>query len=193
MVWYSHLFQNFPQCVVIYTVQSSFDAQYWMLGASALGWPRGMVRGGRREEGSGWGTHVYLWRIHFDICQNQYKIVKVKNKINLKKRKLRYLDLKNHMQLHKSLKNRLSESYETLSLKYELTLQCPRPIHWLWKASVSNFVYFIWGIRREGWGRGRKKGRDREREWERRRLRLSPIIQTEPLDQSIPWSRHLLF
>ena len=20
-----------------------------------------------REEGSGWGTHVYLWRIHFDI------------------------------------------------------------------------------------------------------------------------------
>ena len=25
--------------------------------------------GGRREEGSGWGTHVYLWRIHFDIWQ----------------------------------------------------------------------------------------------------------------------------
>ena len=23
--------------------------------------------GGRREEGSGWGTHVYLWQIHFDI------------------------------------------------------------------------------------------------------------------------------
>ena len=23
--------------------------------------------GGRREEGSGWGTHVYLWWIHFDI------------------------------------------------------------------------------------------------------------------------------
>ena len=22
-----------------------------------------------REEGSGWGTHVYLWRIHFDIWQ----------------------------------------------------------------------------------------------------------------------------
>ena len=28
------------------------------------------LRGGRREEGSGWGTHVYLWRIHFDIWQN---------------------------------------------------------------------------------------------------------------------------
>ena len=31
-----------------------------MLGAGALGPPRGMVWGGRREEGSGWGTHVYL-------------------------------------------------------------------------------------------------------------------------------------
>ena len=32
--------------------------------------PRGMVRGGRREEGLGWGTRVYLWWIHFDIWQN---------------------------------------------------------------------------------------------------------------------------
>ena len=48
----------------------------WMLGAGALGRPRGMVWGGRREEGSGWGTHVYLWQIHFDIWQNQYSIVK---------------------------------------------------------------------------------------------------------------------
>ena len=44
--------------------------EYCMLGAGALGRPRGMVLGGRREEGSGWGTHVYLWRIHFDIWQN---------------------------------------------------------------------------------------------------------------------------
>ena len=36
----------------------------------ALGRPRGMEWGGRREEGSGWGTHVYLWWIHFDIWQN---------------------------------------------------------------------------------------------------------------------------
>ena len=57
-----------------------------MLGASALGWPRGMVWGGRREEGSGWGTHVYLWRIHFDIWQNYYNYVKFKNKIKLIKK-----------------------------------------------------------------------------------------------------------
>ena len=50
--------------------QSRFDARYWMLGPGALGRPRGMVWGERREEGSGWGTHVYLWRIHFDIWQN---------------------------------------------------------------------------------------------------------------------------
>ena len=37
-----------------------------------------------REEGSGWGTHVYLWQIHFDICLNQYNIVKLKNKIKKK-------------------------------------------------------------------------------------------------------------
>ena len=61
--------------------QSRFDARYWMLGASVLGRPRGMVRGGRREEGSGWGTRVYLWQIHVDIWKNQYNIVKLKTKI----------------------------------------------------------------------------------------------------------------
>ena len=61
-----------------------------MLGAGALGRPGGMVWGGRREEGSGWGTHVYLWSIHFDIWQNQYNIVKFKNKIKLKKKILQY-------------------------------------------------------------------------------------------------------
>ena len=36
-----------------------------------------------REEGGGFrmGAHVYLWRIHFDIWQNQYNIVKLENKI----------------------------------------------------------------------------------------------------------------
>ena len=38
--------------------QSRFDARYWMLGAGALGQLRGMVWGGRREEGSGWGTKI---------------------------------------------------------------------------------------------------------------------------------------
>ena len=54
-----------------------------MLGAGALEQLRGMVWGGRREEGSGWGIRVYLWWIHVDIWQNQYNIVKLKNKIHL--------------------------------------------------------------------------------------------------------------
>ena len=75
--------------------QSRFDARYWMLEAGALGRPRGMVWGGRREEGAGWGTHVYLWQIHFDIWQNQYNIVNLnkrkflKNKINKNKVKFK--------------------------------------------------------------------------------------------------------
>ena len=56
--------------------QSRFNARYWMLGAGALGWPRGMVWGGRREGDSAWGTRVYLWRNHVDVWQNQYNIVK---------------------------------------------------------------------------------------------------------------------
>ena len=47
-----------------------------MLGAGALGRPSGMVWGGRREEGSGWGTRVYLWRIHFDIWQKPIQYCK---------------------------------------------------------------------------------------------------------------------
>ena len=67
--------------------QSGFDARYWMLGAGAPGRPRGMVWGGRREEGLGGGTRVYLWQILIDIWQNQYSIVKLKNKIKFKKRR----------------------------------------------------------------------------------------------------------
>ena len=60
--------------------QSRFDAGYRKLGAGALGWPRGMVWGGRWEGGSGWGTRVHPWRMHVDVWQNQYKIVKYKKK-----------------------------------------------------------------------------------------------------------------
>ena len=33
-----------------------------------------------RNKKKEWGTHVYLWGIHFDIWQNQYNIVKLKKK-----------------------------------------------------------------------------------------------------------------
>ena len=56
--------------------QSRFDAWYRMLRAGALGWPRGMVWGGRWEGGSGWGTCVHPWRIHVEVWQNQYNSIK---------------------------------------------------------------------------------------------------------------------
>ena len=46
-----------------------------------------MVQGGRRVEGSGWGTRVFLWWIHVDVWKNQYNIVKFKNKIKENKKK----------------------------------------------------------------------------------------------------------
>ena len=73
---------HWNMCNIMYETsrQSRFDGRFWMLGAGALGWPRGRVGGGRREEGSGWGTRVYLWWIYFDIWQNEYNIVKFKKK-----------------------------------------------------------------------------------------------------------------
>ena len=85
--------------------ESRFDARYWRLGAGALGRPRGRVWGGRREEGSGWGTHVYLWQIHFDIWQNQYNIVKFKNKIKFKKIKVMTILILMILSLSHILKN----------------------------------------------------------------------------------------
>ena len=53
-----------------------------------------MVWGGKREGCSGWGTRVYLWRIHVDVWQNQYNIVEQltsneKNKFILKNTKIK--------------------------------------------------------------------------------------------------------
>ena len=69
---------NWTMYNIIYEMshQTRFNARYWMLGAGALGRPRGIVRGGRWEGGSGWGTRVHLWQMHVDVWQNQYNIVK---------------------------------------------------------------------------------------------------------------------
>ena len=60
-----------------------------VLRAGALGRPRGMGWGGRREGGSGWGTHVNLWLIHVSVWQKPLQYCKVislqRIKINGKK------------------------------------------------------------------------------------------------------------
>ena len=48
-----------------------------VLGPGALGRPRGMGWGGRREGGSGWGTHVNPWLIHVSVWQNPLQYCKV--------------------------------------------------------------------------------------------------------------------
>ena len=48
-----------------------------MLGAGALRGPRGMVWGGRRKGGSGWGTHVHPWLIHVNVWQKPLQYCKV--------------------------------------------------------------------------------------------------------------------
>ena len=75
MIWENGI----ETCIISYMKQIASPGSMndtWMLGAGALGRPRGMVYGGRREGCSGWGTRVYLWRIHVDVWQNQYNIVK---------------------------------------------------------------------------------------------------------------------
>ena len=83
--------------------QSRFDAQYWMLGAGALGQPRGIVQGRRREQ------------IHVDIWQNQYNIVKLKNKIK-KKRKLWFICT---MEYYSAIKKNTFESVLMRWMKQE--------------------------------------------------------------------------
>ena len=54
--------------------------------AGALGRPRGMGWGGRREGGLGWGTHVNPWLIHVNVWQNPLQYYKVINLQLIKKK-----------------------------------------------------------------------------------------------------------
>ena len=67
------------------TRQSRFDAWYWMLGAGALGPPRGMVMG--REEGGRFrmGNTCIPVADSFRYMAKPIHTVKLKNKIKLKK------------------------------------------------------------------------------------------------------------
>ena len=68
------------------SLQSRFDARYWMLGAGALGRPRGMVWGGRRVQD---GEHMYTCggKKKFKKQKNKQTNKQIKSKGNHKKKK----------------------------------------------------------------------------------------------------------
>ena len=69
-----------------------------VLRPGALGRPSGMGWRGRREGGSGWGTHINPWLIHVNVWQKPLQYCKVISlqliKINGKNKKIKILKKK---------------------------------------------------------------------------------------------------
>ena len=80
MVWEWHWNMYIIICET--DCQPRFDEWYKVLGAGALGWPRGMGWGGRWEWGSGWGTYVHS---PADLCQCMTKPIQYSKVISLQK------------------------------------------------------------------------------------------------------------
>ena len=114
-----------------------------VLRAGALGRPRGMGWGGRREGGSGWGTHVNPRLIHVNVWQKplQYcncKVISLKLiKINEKKKKnlLQYHNSKASVLWHLALfMVQLSHPYMTTGKTIALTIHT-----FCWQSGISAF------------------------------------------------------
>ena len=68
-------FKNYVSSVK--QIASQVGCMWQVFRAGALGRPRGMGWEGRREGGSGWGTHVNPWLIHVNIWQKPLQYCKV--------------------------------------------------------------------------------------------------------------------
>ena len=75
MIWESSV----ETCILSYVKWIASPGSMHETGA--WGWYTGMTledgMGGRREWGSGWGTHVRLWLIHVDVWQKPLQYCKV--------------------------------------------------------------------------------------------------------------------
>ena len=102
---YGMIWENGIETCIISFIWNDSPVQVRCTILDAWSWCTGMTKwGGRWEEGSGWGTHVYLWWIHFDIWQNQYNIVKLKN-MKKKKKEKKILHIFQYTLLPKLVKN----------------------------------------------------------------------------------------
>ena len=63
-------------CIISYMKRIASPGSMHDTGGLGLMHPEGWYREGDGRGGSGWGTRVYPWRIHADVWQNQYNIVK---------------------------------------------------------------------------------------------------------------------
>ena len=83
MIWENGI----ETCIISYTKRVASPGQCTIL--DAWGWCTGMTQrdGMGREDGGGFrmGNTCIPWWIHVDVWQNQYNIVKLKNKIKYKK------------------------------------------------------------------------------------------------------------
>ena len=72
MIWENGI----ETCILSYVKRIASQVQCMRQGA--CGWYTGMTQRDALgwEVGSGWGTHVYPWRIHVNVWQNQENIVK---------------------------------------------------------------------------------------------------------------------
>ena len=75
MIWENSI----ETCILSYVKQIASPGSMHETGCLGLvHWddPEEWEWGGRWEGASGWGTRVHPWRIHVDVWQNQYNIVK---------------------------------------------------------------------------------------------------------------------
>ena len=75
MIWENDI----KTCIISYMKQIASPGSMHDTGCLGLvHWdnPEGWYRKGGGRGGSGGGTRVYPWRIHVDVWQNQYNIVK---------------------------------------------------------------------------------------------------------------------
>ena len=106
-----------------------------VLGPGALGRPRGIGWRGRWEGGSGWGTHVNPWLIHFSVMQKPLQYCKVISlqliKINRKTKKKQFKKIKDNRPNMESL---MLTFLRIRSLEWDL---------WVWFQGPTNCGGFL--------------------------------------------------